>query len=586
MAMGLIWAYVGFEFGSSDDYSFLPWVYQLDDPGLYANDARFSVGPSGYYHLHIALLYWAAKLLPLPYVFIVLNALSVVMLLYAMQRLARTLWNTVVPVSGIAFLMAAYGNGHLVAGYYLLSRGFSTHYPAIALALLALSFALERKRAFAASSSLAGIVINPRMGLIAGLLALAATLAQTWRNGARRIRLLLFAALAGLAGLIAVLYLQIGNASPRLDEIVRFWVYVRSPGHYLPSYWSGYVLPNLAMTLILAWCVRSLDKNSEAVRTTYWIWVGTLLAILVGITNNQLFISAPLVLANPLQFGPIALALVYVFLMGVLVRALEQQLILPALIVLAMPTTQLRLAALIVLLIAREGEEKFESAGGARAARWKRLPVALVQLAVIGIAITVIPSDMRQISLIESAKDLLLNLCALGMGVLVARATNRSTHVAIVAAATLALVAAPLTGRVHGIRINPGATNEWQDVCSYVERNTEREAIFVIPPEKFDFQGRTRRSAFVSFVHIPLQIKDIPEWIRRLGLIGVYPQDMDIGSLSRSHPPDMTRYEILSPSELKTVAAAHDGPAYVIRRTRLDGATPIFTNGKYFLYRL
>ena len=165
----------GFNFDSSDDLSFVPWVYQWSDPSLYRNDLRFGEWPNPYYTFHLGYMLVLAKIMPIEWGLVLSSIVARLLLLVAMQRLAERISGKTVPALLFAILMTGYLNNHLVGGYYLVSPYFSTHYVAIAFILLAVAWFMEQRLWLAWGALLLAAPINPRMGLI-GL----ATLALIW----------------------------------------------------------------------------------------------------------------------------------------------------------------------------------------------------------------------------------------------------------------------------------------------------------------------------------------------------------------------------------------------------------------------
>lgn len=587
LALLLIWAFVGFEFGNSDDYSFLPWVFQHYNESLYARDIRFAVEPSHYYYFHIKLLYVLSKVLSIPYVFIVLNGVSIGLLLYSIRRLVRVLWSVDVPVSGIALLMLVYGNQHLVAGYYLYSKSFSTHYPAIALTIIALSAVLERSYVVSLSVIVLALLLNPRSGLVACVIAVFVILMQIWKSGGnKQLVYLTLGLFFGVTGVVAGIYLVVSGSSNVLDDVVRFWVYVRSPGHYLPSYWSPYTLINFGLIVLLLAILFWRGSHLSRVGSIYWVVSAMMVAISIGIINNQLMFSAPLVLANPLQFGPIVLALAYVLLIGFLYRNWRSYL-LPVALIVVLPTMQLRLVAMIVvMMLSSDDYDRGAAADSMVVFSRKSILMVGAQLVTITGFLVVLPVDYLQIPVYTILLFSAVSISGFLGGLWLAHLLQGSVKTVIFTVAATQIIFAMSFGYVNGVRIDQGVDPGWKDMCNFVKSNTETDALFVIPPDVYDFQARAMRSAYASFVHIPLHIRDIPEWIDRLGRLEVYPTERLTSALHANLTVNLTKFEEFDLAKLKSIVGLLVDPIYVIKRDKWLGVQAIYSNGNYYLYRL
>jgi hypothetical protein len=128
-------------------------------------------------------------------------------------------------------------------------------------------------------------------------------------------------------------------------------------------------------------------------------------------------------------------------------------------------------------------------------------------------------------------------------------------------------------------------------LCDWVERNTPKDAVFVVPPDEQSFRLRARRAVVVNFKNVPQLSGELGEWRARLERV------LDVKDVrARPSPFPKTlaalraRYANLAPAHFVTLAHAYDA-RYVVTIRAIDDpqlGKLVFSDptGTYFLYDL
>lgn len=579
----------GFNFGGSDDLAFTPWVDRIDDPSLLENDIRFGEWPAAYYFGHILYFWVISKIVPIEWGIILSSVATRLILLLAMQRLMEAIAGRFVPTLLLVFVMIGYFNNHLVGGYYLWSHNFSTHYVGLALIILATSWLLQNRPWRSAAAVAVAAPFNPRLGLIG-----AAWLLGLWSltlSVKRRTLLYVSGAFAGIALVVLLEMRGPGGIDPAtFEEVVRVWMYMRSPGHYAPEYWDQFVFPNLF--IVTSFLVTLLCLYREEIYQKLGVLsLICIVGIFVGIANNTYKISNTLVFMNPFQFGPLVLAVCYVFVTVVLYDRMREGRYLSTLAILAFPDLQAKLLLMIATLLVDRvflsGRQLPAAGGPVRRDEW---PVLLVQVVVaIVMAFVMSQSAWQQIAYASASYFWRFALVG-GVAVVVLLSWYWRPLTPVLVAVALALGQAAMTFKtrtVAGIRLTHELDPNLVPLCDYVRANTDKDAVFIVPPLVHQFQWHCRRAAFADYAHLPLRLERMPEWFARLGLLGIVPAGVDAGTLSRVVRFDFEAYDRRTAEDFIGVSRRYAGVEYVLTPATTDLALPIFyENPSFRLYRL
>jgi len=584
LAMILLVVLNGFVLGTSDDMAFLPWVTKAADPVLYTGDPRFGAWPIAYYYFHILYLRLALSVFSFQAGLVLSILLSWFLLLVGLCMVAQALSRQRVPAILFAILLTGYFNGNLSGGYFLFASGFSTHYLAFPLVLIALALVLRQRIFLAALPLLLAGAINPRVGVF-GL----ASIAIAWialRAPRQRRTLGIAAALFSL--LATILFVATAPASAGgmpFAEIARAWIFIRSPAHYVPAAWPLFTHMVLGLTVIaygLVWRFLA-DAKARAV----WISGAAGLAfILAGMINSTWMVVPVLVLANPFEFGPNVLAALYM-LMGIwLVARMERGLFLSSLLVLAVPDLQTRL----MLFIAAMAADDFWLPERSSEPSWRPRPgeslLLCAQGAILLGSLLLLHGDWRQQD--YRAELMVLPLLAMASLVVMTWSAPLKRHwtYAVPGAFALMVLAMELV-RANPNPVRDAVTTDTASLCNYVTASTGKAEIFVTSPDMYDFQYYCRRASFAGFVHMPLSTDAIPGWIARLRQMGVMPAALDLARLNHVTAPDFTAYGRMEAASFRRLVAGDTRVRYVLVTAKQSLDLPLrYQNAGYRLYAL
>ena len=584
LAMILLVVLNGFVLGTSDDMAFLPWAAKAADPALYTGDPRFGAWPIAYYYFHILYLRLVLSVFSFHAGLVLSILLSWFLLLVGLCMVAQALSAKRVPATLFAVLLTGYFNGNLSGGYFLFASGFSTHYLAFPLVLIALALMLRQRILPAVLPLLLAGAINPRVGVF-GLASLAIAWIALRPPGQRRTLGIAAAIFSLLATMLFVVTAPASAGGMPFEEIARAWIFIRSPAHYVPASWPLFAFMVLGLTVIAYGLAGRLLADAKA--RAVWISGAVGLAfILAGLVNSAGMVVPLLVLANPFEFGPNVLAILYV-LMGVwLVARMQRGLLLSSLLVLAVPDLQTRL----MLFIAATAADIFWLRDRSAAPSWRPRPGEAMLLCVQGVillgALLLLHGDWGQQD--YRAELMVLPLLAMaGLVVMTWSAPLKRPWTYAVPGAFAVMVLAMELVRANPNPMRDAVTPDTAGLCSYVTANTDKAAIFVTPPDMYDFQYYCRRASFAGFVHMPLSTDAIPGWIARLRQMGVMPADLDLARLDHVTAPDFAAYGRMDAASFRRLAAEDSRLRYVLVTAKQSLALPLrYQNTGYRLYAL
>jgi hypothetical protein len=577
----------GFSVGTSDDLAFLPWVSKWWDPQLYGGDLRFGAWPISYYVFHLSYLVAVTAVMPMHAAIVVSIIGCWTLLLYSLRDLAETLAGREVPALLFAVLLTGYCANYLAGGYYLLTAGFSTHAVAFSLSILAIA-RLLRGRVWQVFALVAlAIFINPRVGLIG---AVSLTTVWIWLRP-EPWRAWLLAAFAVLGVAVCVVFAvmmpsSVGGMS--FQAIARTWIFVRSTWHYAPSSWSPFVFIDLVLVattfaVLLPWCT---DKKVQAV----WFAAASGFALVIlGIINAYFMIVPALVLANPLEFGPIVLALFYVLLAIALVERFREGKIYSTLPALIVPDLQSRLVLLLINLVqGRTGTEtKFRGklVPGEERVLAAQAIFVLFSFGVL-IFLLIVTGTLHRVEYIK--EWLKFPLLSLSVALVISWCVPAlGRYAVLVRFAVVAAVIGMQTLRSNANPVGDGVTEAERDICASVIEHTAKSTIVIIPPDRYAFEYYCQRASYFSYDQLPLNLDRHPLWIRRLKLLELIPPGLDLATLG--HPIDVNyaAYGHFDAGRFKTLAAADPRIAYVIvHRPQTLQLPLVHENAEYRLYAL
>ena len=128
----------------------------------------------------------------------------------------------------------------------------------------------------------------------------------------------------------------------------------------------------------------------------------------------------------------------------------------------------------------------------------------------------------------------------------------------------------------------------WAELCTWIDKNTEQDALFMIPRMAASFNWRASRASVVCYKDVPQNVKDLIEWNQR------HTEIYQIGTWPEGRPQWTPSLASLGAERLATLAAKYDAQ-YAVSEDPLDqfgqpisrASLPILKRmGPYTLYDL
>jgi hypothetical protein len=253
------------------------------------------------------------------------------------------------------------------------------------------------------------------------------------------------------------------------------------------------------------------------------------------------------------------------------------------------PDLQMRLLLLIATIAADILLRRHKDAQPSpRMATSGELPVLAVQALVLGAAWTIVALGWQQIdhsTVWQWRGWLAVTSIAALLAWSYRRALSPFIFAGIVTVAHIGVAYAMRT--VHGIRINYGVSPDMIRLCEFVEQDSGRDAVFVVPPLLDDFQWRCRRAVFFTYAHLPLRLERHPEWFARLKLLRIVSPDLKPGDLKVPVIPHLDSYRQLAGDTFAEIARRYDNVEFALVPQRMQLELPLaYENASFRLYRL
>ena len=122
-----------------------------------------------------------------------------------------------------------------------------------------------------------------------------------------------------------------------------------------------------------------------------------------------------------------------------------------------------------------------------------------------------------------------------------------------------------------------------EETANWIQENTEKETIFIIPVSKRDFYLAAQRSSFVSFKHSPQKGADIEEWFKRMMLL-------NRGETVNETPIFMKQvdqnYQELTKAEVLKIKEEYQVDYMLFECCKELDLPVVFRNEQYVLYKI
>ncbi len=501
---GLVIFQIGYSYGEPNHVVHLPWILRGIDPTLLVND-WFANTPASHPN-GVHLMTWLARFVPLPMAILVLHVISVLLVVWAADRLVMHIFgDRRVLLIGL-FLMLRWGTVAL-GNNTLWGNCLVPHNLAAPFCLLAFYLALKQKPLAAALTCAVATWVHIQLGAQT-MLVIGLGLLLAWRRvGFGRV----VAAGAIYLAIVAPTVLEQWRAhtGPSLIN-ARDYLYLhgifRQPHHLVPSSWAGaeYYRFFLVMALALA---GGWGRWRERTHRTILTW--TIIIFALGVIGTVFVEWIPVKLIIRLQlFRPWIFVKFFALLYAgrLLLSVVEER------------GWVAKVAALAILTI-----QNFALVGIAAAllfaARQNRRWIWGLGLfgagIVSGIALVATTSQgipMFWHSFGVSLRGLWLAPVTLALMTLLIWRYPRSLAGGLIGL----LIAVRFVFGFAYFGYDRAPDDEYIQFSRLVKQRTPRDAVFITPPYRGGFQITAERAEVVNFKCTPMFEDGLLEWKRRL----------------------------------------------------------------------
>lgn len=596
----------GYEYAAGDQYEQLPIVYRLLDSSALARDWYVNL-TAGFNVRTVYAVFMAglARFVGLDAAFALIYLAALLVIALSILLWAERMWRT----GGVALpalLLVLYSGLGLLAGSFLIIPLLVPAFVALALALGGGALLLQG-RLLAASLliGLAGLVhaqIGPETG---ALLTFAAFMAASKVERKRILPWLpVLLTASALPALVAYLSTRPGAAFAESGEIIRILALMRGPHHYAPFTWGDTQWLNFAAYAALVVVARASVPSRAFLD---WLGLGAFALCGLGIVA---FAFAPL---NELIKLDLFRATILLHLLGCLYLA---RYVWELFARRAAPGRIAGLVFLFCFLVAPRFAPDFTyilTAGIAgyevihrlvmrRSPRppqfeWLTLvPVAAVLLS-FGSQLTGAGwQAFEHNSVYLIVVTLSLALTAAGLWLMSGRAGLVAT-VGIIFAVALGLIyfstwsvaslPAPLSRLAAAIQPHRFYNSAMgiENVERWAKENTQRDALFLIPPEVESFRTKAERAVVADWKAFPFGQSAILEWRDRMyELAGRSRQESASRIVARAEI--VNGYRQLSEDALLGLADKYDVDYIVVQKPKRMSLELVYQSKKYRVYRV
>ena len=568
----------GQSFINSDATNLLALTKKVGNPSLYPTDIAFSASPLGYSFFFTQYLYFFSKIIPIDRVMVFSNIASQLILLIALRRLFKSVVNLELPAIAISLFLLGLGGNDLIVGYHLISENYSSHYSAIALSLLGISFFLTNKKIPGALLLILAILFNLRMGFLAfGFFILF----LIWKiTPPIRKKLIIGLGSVFIFFMIVIIWQGVKNPNSKLSEIINIWVFFRSSPHYMPFLYPYKILNFFMISIFIGSMMKKIDHKDF--KAWFFATFCCIFGIILNILNNATLLNPIIVLAQFWEISFIVVVTFYLFAGRFLFDRVKRGFLVSSIIILLSTDFQTRVILLLTCMILDPLIERITN-------RKKGLR-ELISIAVLFIVFSVEKLWIPQRFLQQPLPTIPISwFISFGITLLVLMIFHAYSYKVLVYSISIGLVfTCLLIGQFSGLKYSSLSSNsEWKEVTDYASDNTALDAVFIINPQIDNFQALSERSAFVTFKHIPAYtIQLVPEWFSRMQLLKVVPKIEPI-TINQQIQPQWDQYDLLTKNDINNIKEKYNEVDYVVMKRTADLDFPIvFENHSYRVYQI
>jgi len=216
--------------------------------------------------------------------------------------------------------------------------------------------------------------------------------------------------------------------------------------------------------------------------------------------------------------------------------------------------------------------------------------LAMIAVALLGAGAWFCSETLVQMSLYRFSIYAQLLACA-GTSLLLITPDRKRVAMFLSRAALLVMIAVcSARGPFFGLFRMPRDDNDYIKLCQWISANTDRDAVFLVPPDEQSMRLIGRRAIVINYKAVPQLSGELPQWQRRLAQVLDLP---DLRQLPRGYSRTLAairqRYDSLPAEHLIAVAQQY-GARYIVTSRPLEALelqrmkTDAF--GSYALYDL
>lgn len=558
LGIGFTITLAGYSFGTSNHHVYLLDAMRVSDPHLLSRD-WFTQSTLQYHLVFTWLTSSLMKLGALKVGFLIGYLLCALVMHASWLGIVRKMGGSVaIYLLSVIFFHASAAGFGLGMFQFLQDGSFLPSNVASVLTLSGIYFWLDRRNALAGFCLGVAGIFHLNYALIAILAWTLLALLDALRD---RELSRLFRPKAMLIGLCVMIPCSLNilnaavskwNHSARipLDDFVQFYCYFRHPHHYAPLTWSASLWIAFLWPVPLAWWAFKVAPPTEERKKLGRIFVFVLgLQAFAFFTAGLFFVAETFIQMSLWRFSIFAKLISCVSAAWLLIDYFHVSL--RALGVAALGVSVMIVAGLFLPFQA--------DLGGFISSHRLTFYASATLMALIGIYFLLALTRWKLVPLLAGA-------LALG-----------------------AIVPAAVSGRL-GLNPFDDEPPEMMELARWCLKNTDVDALFVVPPSDSAFRLAARRSAVVSFKQVPQLNGELIEWKRRLDdVLGT-----DVARL-RGQMPEMLKkmddlYRDRSAQELFSLARRYDANYIISLRDLGPDYAPLdefnSSGGRFRLYRV
>lgn len=573
--LGLVGAFVwfGVYYPNQDIMALVPFLYKWDDPLLFTNDIAFN-GSSQRFTFGLFVLQGLNKIMPLGFATGLWIICSHVFLLLGLWLLFKVFAKESEAKSGIIILfllLMICGSDAIIGKYYLQFHYWAPHYLAHPFIFISLFCMVTRRFWGMLLFLVAACFVHPLIGL-QGTILCASVLLVNWVMQFPRnvcIAIIICICLGIVSFCLAIRSFDY--------SYVRISAFVRAPWHMIPQLDPVSIKKYVIVAFGFVVMGMTLCRSNEKSRSILTAGLIAIAGILFGIWNNKTFTIPALVMANPLELGPIIHGLFLCMSALLIVRIAQSNM--PYLIILPLFAPH-KLGFYYIILILAVYQSVIERLFN-KSWMFQAWLAVCTFICAAGGAWLFFPNDLTP------WRSDAHYAYAMAAGVIITvllHWVQQRKYLSIVVIVPSCVVVFYLVYALAGgqcfwridLAMHP-AEPTLIEAAQFIKSHSPKNSLVVHPPSISNFQYLSYRSSFVSFKTVPLSSDLLPEWFYRLQELRVYSKKINYRTLTSPVIGDMGNYYKLSGAEFVNLKAKYPDITYIVFDKRKGDAKRLKT---------